>query len=64
MADKQVLSEEVRRNFGAFLAEVQYQGAHVEIMRYKTPAAVIVPREWYERARQALAASESEPPPG
>ena len=64
MADKQVLSEEVRRNFGAFLAEVQYQGAHVEIMRYKTPAAVIVPRDWYERARRALAAADPEPPPG
>jgi prevent-host-death family protein len=64
MADKQVLSEEVRRNFGALLAEVQYQGAHVEIMRYKTPAAVIVPCDWYERARQALAATEPEHPPG
>ena len=64
MADKQLLSEEARRNFGAVLAEVQYQGAHVEIMRYKTRAAVIVPPDWYARAVEALAASDPEHPPG
>jgi prevent-host-death family protein len=60
MANRQVLSEEARRNFGALLAEVQHQAAHVEIVRYRTRAAVIVPREWYERAHRALAATESE----
>jgi len=63
MADKQLLSEEARRNFGTLLGEVQYQGVHVTVMRYKTPAAVIVPPDWYEHARQALAASDPEHPP-
>jgi PHD/YefM family antitoxin component YafN of YafNO toxin-antitoxin module len=64
MADKQLLSEEARRNFGALLGEVQYQGVHVTVMRYKTPAAVIVPPDWYARAVEALAASNPEHPPG
>lgn len=64
MADKQILSEEARRNFGALLGEVQYQGVHITVMRYKTPAAVIVPPDWYGRALQALAASDPQPPPG
>jgi PHD/YefM family antitoxin component YafN of YafNO toxin-antitoxin module len=62
MPDKQVLSEEARRNFSALAAEVQYQGVHVTVMRYKTPALVMVPPDWYERACQALAAAEH--PPG
>jgi hypothetical protein len=64
MANRQVLSEEVRRNLGALIAEVQYQAAHLEIVRYRTMAAVIVPRDWYERAHLALAAIESESLPG
>ena len=59
MAEKQILSDEVRRTLGVLLIEIQYQGAHIEVLRYKTSAAVIVPCDWYKRARQALAAIES-----
>ncbi len=54
MGDKQVLSDEARRNFRALLNDVEHDDAHVTILRYQTPAAVIVPVEWYEQAQQAL----------
>ena len=29
-------------------------GAHVYVLRYDKPAAVIVPVEWYEQVKQAI----------
>ena len=54
MEDKQVHSDEMRRNLRTLLTEVEF-GAHVTITRWNAPAAVMVPVEWYEQARQALA---------
>lgn len=59
MGDKQVLSDEARRNFRALLNEVEHQDVHVTILRYRTPAAVIVPVDWYEQAQQALKGDQS-----
>jgi prevent-host-death family protein len=52
--DRGVHSDEVRRRFRVLLNEVEHDGAHITVLRYETPAAVIVPVGWYERAREAL----------
>jgi prevent-host-death family protein len=54
MEDKQVQSEEARRRFRALLDSVEHKDEHVTISRYNTPAAVLVPWQWYRQARQAL----------
>jgi len=54
VADRLVLSDKARRSFRDLLNEVEHQGAHITVVRYKTPAAVVVPIGWYERAREAL----------
>ena len=48
-------SDEAKRNFRSLLNHVEHDGEHITILRYNTPAAVIVPVEWYEQARAALA---------
>jgi prevent-host-death family protein len=52
--DRWVRSDEARTKFRALLDQVTQDDAHVYILRYDTPAAVIVPVEWYEQARAAL----------
>lgn len=49
---RQVKSDDARRTFRELLNAVRYHGEHVEILRYKTPEAVIVPKDWYERAEE------------
>jgi antitoxin (DNA-binding transcriptional repressor) of toxin-antitoxin stability system len=51
---KQVPSDVVRREIRALLDDVQHRGEHVTILRYTTPAAVLVPVGWYEQAQAAL----------
>lgn len=51
---KRVRSDEARRTFRTLLNEVEHQGAHVQVLRYDTPAAVLVPVPWYEAAQAAL----------
>jgi PHD/YefM family antitoxin component YafN of YafNO toxin-antitoxin module len=53
---KRVRSDEARRTFRALLNDVEHQGAHVTILRYDTPTAVLVPAGWYESAQAALSA--------
>ena len=55
MEDKgrQIHSDEARRNFRDLLNSVEHDGEHVTILRYDTPAAVIVPVEWYKAAKEA-----------
>jgi PHD/YefM family antitoxin component YafN of YafNO toxin-antitoxin module len=43
-----------RTGLHAILNEVEHQGEHVTVLRYDTPAAVIVPVEWYRQAKDAL----------
>ena len=54
MTDRQVRSDEARRNLRELLNAVEHDGEHVTILRYDTPAAVIVPVEWHEQAKAAL----------
>lgn len=54
MGDKRIPSDEARRNFRELLNAVEHDGEHVTVLRYGTPAAVVVPAGWYEQARQTL----------
>lgn len=54
MIDRQVRSDEARRNLRELLNAVEHDGEHVTILRYDTPAAVLVPVEWYRDAQTAL----------
>ena len=49
-------SEEARRNFRRILNDVE-RGDHVGVHRYSKPLAIVVPAEWYEKAKAALAAT-------
>ena len=57
--DPQVHSDEARRNFKDLLNKVEHGGEHVTILRYDTPAAVIVPVEWYEQAKALIKTGEA-----
>lgn len=50
-SDRWVRSDDARRHLRGLLDDVEHDGAHVFVLRYDTPAAVIVPVEWYEQAR-------------
>ncbi len=52
--DKQVTSDEARRNLRELINAVERDDAHVTITRYGEPAAVIVSTEWHEMAKAAL----------
>lgn len=54
MEGSRVRSEEIRRRLRELLNSVEHDGEHITILRYDTPAAVIVPVEWYEQARLAI----------
>lgn len=54
-------SDEVRRRFRELLDAVEHKGEHVIVQRYTRPVAVIVPIDWYEQARQALANGNEKP---
>jgi prevent-host-death family protein len=58
MADKQVRSDEARRNFRNLIDEVAHDAAHITILRYDKPAAVLVPVDWHRDALAALEKSE------
>jgi prevent-host-death family protein len=51
---KPVLSDDARKRFREILNDVEHNGAHYEIRRYQTPAAMLVPVDWFERAQSAL----------
>jgi len=53
--DRRMHSDEARRNFRELLNAVEHGGAHVTILRYDTPTAVIVPVEWHRAALAAIA---------
>ena len=40
----------VRNGFREVLDDVQHGGKHVTIERWKRPVAVLVPKDWYDRA--------------
>ena len=56
MTDRQVRSDEARRNLRDLLNDVEHHDVHVTILRYDKPAAVLVPVGWYEEAEAAWTA--------
>jgi prevent-host-death family protein len=57
---KPVSSDDARRRFRELIDDVAHRGEHVMIMRWKTPAAVIVPIKWYEQVTEELAHAHAE----
>ena len=49
--DRWVRSAEAQAKFRDLLDEIAAEGAHVYVLRYDKPAAVLVPVEWYERMK-------------
>ena len=54
-----VYTQELRRDLRPLLNSVEYDKAHVTITRYKKPTAVIVPADWYEKAKATLKESRA-----
>ncbi|MGW3427915.1 type II toxin-antitoxin system prevent-host-death family antitoxin [Streptomyces melanosporofaciens] len=46
--------QDAREQFADLLNATQWQGKHVAITRHGKTAGVLVPADWYERARAAL----------
>lgn len=55
MTDKQVRSDEARRNWRDLIDDVA-RDYHIMILRYDKPVAVLVPVDWYEDAEAAWGA--------
>jgi prevent-host-death family protein len=55
VTDRTVQSDDARRKLRELLNAVEHDEEHVTILRYDTPAAVMVPVEWYEQAKRAIA---------
>lgn len=51
---REVHSDEARRGLRPLLDEVEHHGERVTILRWDRPVAVMVPPDWYEKARAAL----------
>ena len=49
--ERWVRSDEARAKLRDLLDEIARDGAHIYVLRYDTPAAVMVPVEWYERVK-------------
>jgi len=60
--DRWVRSDEARAKFRDLVDEVSHEDAHVYLLRYDKPVAVIVPVEWYEQARATLASPTEDQP--
>ena len=52
--DRWVRSDEARAKLRDLLDEIAADGAHVYVLRYDKPAAVLVPVEWYEGVKRNL----------
>lgn len=46
--------QEAREQFADLLNATQWQGKHIAVTRHGKTAGVLVPNDWYERARAAL----------
>jgi len=51
---QQVRSEEARKRLRDLLNAVERNGEHITILRYDTPAAVLVPVEWHRKALSVM----------
>lgn len=57
--DRWVRSDEARRKLRDLIDEVQAEGAHIYLLRYDKPEAVLVPVSWYEEMRRKMGASSA-----
>lgn len=57
--DETVPVQEAREQFAQLLNGTQWQGKHIAITRHGKTAGVLVPPDWYERARKAIEAEGS-----
>jgi PHD/YefM family antitoxin component YafN of YafNO toxin-antitoxin module len=51
---KQILSDDARKRFREVIDDIQQNNEHYLVLRYQTPSAMIVPVNWFERAKAAL----------
>ena len=58
--DRWVRSNEARDSFRDLLDEIARDGAHIYVLRYDKPAAVLVPVEWFEGIKARIAELERE----
>jgi prevent-host-death family protein len=54
MENWRIGSNQARDNFAEVLGHVEHDDVHYTVMRYKKPAAVIVPIDWYEQVKGLL----------
>lgn len=54
---KSYRADAARRKMRDILTAVE-RGEHVQLQRYDTPTAVVVPREWYSKALVSLGEPE------
>ena len=52
--DRWVRSDEARAKLRDLLDDIASDGAHIYVLRYDKPAAVLVPVEWYEDVKAKL----------
>ena len=52
--DRWMRSDEARSKLRDLIDEVTQEGAHVYLLRYDKPVAVLVPVEWYEQAKTLI----------
>ncbi len=57
--DEYVSIEQARPKLGELVDRARLAGDHLVIARNGRPAAVIVPLDWYDDAREALAPREA-----
>lgn len=57
---REVRSDELRRNLRPLLNAVEREHAHVTIKRYDEPVAVLVPVSWYETASARMEAGNGQ----
>lgn len=52
--DRWVRSDEARAKLRDLLDDIASDGAHIYLLRYDKPAAVLVPVDWYEDVKAKL----------
>ena len=52
--DRWVRSDEARAKLRDLLDDIASDGAHIYVLRYDKPAAVLVPVDWYEDVKAKL----------
>ncbi len=51
---KPIMSDDARKRWREIVDDVEHNKAHCEIRRYTRRSAMLVPADWYDRARARL----------